>query len=1084
MNPEAEYPISRPMDMLASKLMAPQPGNHLVRQRLIRRLACLGDKRVVLITAGAGYGKTTLVAQALGMSEMAVVWYRLDEFDTDYTTFMTYLVQGLAARFPEMDREVADDILAASSPDRRQACLLKLAAVLEAAVDRDTAIVLDDYHLIHRTGGRGTDGLGPNVHDVLAFLMERLPRQVHLILVSRREPPIKLSTLRVRQQLLEIHEQDLAFTPLEMRALFSDIHGLDLSSAIAATVHEKTKGWAAGLILFAAAMRGNSEPENRLAKLSGGHVFSFLEENLFEIQPPEIRMFMLKTSLLDIMETRLCDRVLGINNTADRFRRMMADHLMVFSYDHEGTAFYYHHLLRDFLREKLVQTLPEEDVRKLHFDIAREMELSDNILALPHYVEAAAYDEAARLMAAREIILLIQGKIHFVRSCLERIPRDVVAKNPTFLFMEGKQYSYFGNPHKAIDCLKSACKIFRKARSGSQVAKCLVDLGAQYYYTGHIPEARGLMEQVLGEVEIDSGTFVMVNTYLIFFCAALGDIRQARDYADKALAVISQYPEFERTAATAAIRISVTAIHYFSGAYEASQALNRELVSLCLNEGLEAFLPLAYYHSSVAAYYLGTFDQGLEFARKGIRVAEKIHLRDSQKGWIHMAWAENSLGCGDPDTAMEQAEQALTIFQRPGNRWGIAYALELAARIHLVRKDDTATADALVTRALETIDGYGLDITMGLILNTRARILIRRKQYADAGDCLARNRRFIRPFAYYLFVSWILEARCRYLQGRDAWPCFQKGLAVARKMGYARFVREEAGDMLEAMAGRGGGSIFAPYLEDLAAEVSPGRNFPAVSAAAGLRIRVLGRFRVQVGDREIPDADWTSSKSRLLFQYLAVHREKGYIPRDVLLEILWPDQDASRTGKRFNVAVSRLRKILEPDLAPRSPSAYIRRKKDTYRLSLGPGGSLDFTDFHTRAAAALNHPDSLSKTAVTLGREAAAIYRRPLLEDVLYEDWCIRCREETVTLYCRLLFFLIRYHEATEDVAGAIRYAEALSAADPFNEAVYRQLMVLYAGAGQTALALKTFQTCKARMEEMDCAVSGETLALFRGLPQ
>ncbi len=946
------------MDTLAFKLVPPRLGNLLHRPRLTEKMSQVSGKRLILVTAGAGYGKTTLVAQALTrnaaeLEDSTLVWYRLDQFDRDIVTFMRYLTAGLEKAFPGFTEKLRGNGFNSGTAVETGAAFMSFIKALESLPDRAIFIALDDCHLLGRkTAHSNSLPALSDVHTCLDFLLKRLPDHVRLVLISRTEPPLKLSTLRVRQQILEIHEPDLTFTPEEIAALFSRVHGRNLTATDLAALHRQTGGWAAGLVLFAAALRGAADqdqlPVPRILETSATrhHIFTFIEENLFDSQPDHLKAFMVKTALMDPMETQVCDTVLEIDDSRECFRQMMGAHLMVVPMGSKETAFQYHHLFRDFLLEKRHLTLSSSRILDLHLKIAKVLAARGNSLALVHFIEATAYDDAVQFLEKFELEFLIQGKIYFVRTCLEKIPRQVIASNPRLLFMEAKQYSYFGHPDKSIACLKAACRIFRKAHSDTHIAKCLVDLGAQYYYTGHIPEARDLMAEVLETAQADPGTYILAVTYLTFLCAVLGDLPKAKAYESDARAVIAGFPEFKQTAAQAAIDTSAAYVHYIRGDFDTSMALNLDLVDRCKAAGLEAFLPLSYYQAAATEYALGHYQQGLSYAEKGIQVAEKIHLRDSQTGWIYLARSENHLGLGHLERADSHAQTALKIFRQPGNRWGMANALDLLARISLAA-GNLQSAHSRVSRALDIIAGYGLPKTCAIISITRARTLIAAGSFSQALTCLADTRPHLNAFAYYLCVSWLLGARCSHALGqkKSAWKQFQKGLATARKQHLDRVVLSEAGDLIRDMAAFKPQTVFSPYLARITARPGPARQ--------GLWIKVLGRFRVSAGSHEIAASDWTSSKSLVLFQYLALHRSKGFIPKDVLVEMLWPDQNPDKAGRRFNTATSQLRKILEPNLPSKAPSAYIQRRKDHYRLCLGPGGRLDLETFRDLAGQAI-----------------------------------------------------------------------------------------------------------------------------------
>ncbi|WP_321413436.1 BTAD domain-containing putative transcriptional regulator [uncultured Desulfobacter sp.] len=1071
------------MDFLESKLITPHLGNLLERQRLIRTLKNLEGKRLILVTAGAGYGKTTMVAQALSdmsAGNRVLVWYRLDRFDQDITTFTSYLIRGLEKIYPGIGDALCENGFEKGGTGENEARLLELIKILESKTDKELFIVLDDYHLLGAAGKNDvTDFL--SIHSYMEFFLKRLPGHVRLVLISRTDPPLKLSNLRVRRQILEIHEFDLVFSLDETAALFSRIHHQVPGTKTLSTLHSQTGGWAAGLILFGAALEKQGIPlpcpGGTDTGMSKDHMFDFLEENLFETQTPDMQQFMARTALMDHMDTTVCDSIFGRKDSQSRFDLMMAAHLMVFPIDKSKTVFHYHHLFREFLLKKLNQTHTESEIKQFHLKIAGLMEARENAMALIHYIEAHAYDDAVRFMTTFELEFLAQGKIRFIKTCLEKIPNKIIAANPRLLFMEAKQYSYFGQTDKSIACLNSACRILRNANSDAYVAKCLVDLGAQYYYTGHIPEARGLMVQVLDEAKADPATYILAVMYLSFFCTVLGDLHDAQKYESQARAVIENFPEFEQFTAIAAMDISRTYILYIQGDFEESKDVNLDLISRCTSAGLQAFLPLAYYHASATDCLLGKYETGVAFSEKGIRAAEKIHLRDSQNGWLFLSRSENHLGLGQLDAARTHAENAFKIFRRPGNRWGMANALDLMAKISLA-SDNISDARSQATRALNVIKGYGLPVTEAIISITHARIFMACNAFEDAGACLARARKHLKSTPWYLCSAWLLDAGCCHALGQNeaAWRHFQKGLAIARKKQFDRVVLKETGKLIQVMAEFKPESIFSSYLKALGAYQPPVRQ--------GLQIRMLGQFQVSVDGRKIEHDQWPGSKALILFQYMAVHHSRGFIPKDVLLEMLWPDQDPNKTGKRFNTAMSRLRKLLEPDLPPRAPSAYIQRKNDHYRLSLGPGGSLDIKKFRTMAEKALKMEKGMSRDAFAVAREAERLYTGPFLKDESYQDWCIRLQDETKNLYCRLCRMLTDLCKKAKEMEPGIMYAQKFLKTDPFDESMYRELICFFLADGQYGLAQKTFTECRKRMQEMDCSLSPQTLDLMKNIPQ
>jgi len=1043
---------NRAMTLLGSKLIRPASGNTLDRDRLVRPLVAPHVKLIQII-AGAGFGKTTLAAQVLEASDALPVWYRLDGFDRDFSLFMTYLTKALEDVLSGADLNFPQPPSPSMPPPNRWPWLLKWMAALDAGLSGPVIMVLDDYHLVDE-----------GINRVVEFILERMPREMALILISRKEPGLKVSRLRASRQVMDIHEGDLAFNGQETRNFFSRIsHGenRDLDEADLGVIQSKTRGWAAGLVLFSCAMK--QDPFQKIGKdlgrLPGSrtHVFNYLEENIFEFQAPERKAFMVKTALLDIMDTDLCDQVLGIQDSGRIFREMMADHLMVFPVDGDETGFYYHHLLRDFLRAKADGLLGRDEVCQIHLAAAGILAESQHPLALQHYIEAGDYETAAGMLEALEVQFLLKGKMPFVKECLDRIPARERESHPQILFMEAKQYSYYGRPDKAIESLKTARGIFMERGEPDQAIKCLADLGAQYYYTGCIPEAKGLMEQVLEDIRPESPTYILVMTYLIFFTGVLGEIGLSKSYENRARDEVDLYPEFERRAALILINTSVTYRHYITGELKASSRLNDWLIREIGQTQLAACLPLACYQSAAADYYLGRYEQGLAHAREGIRAAEKIHLRDSQKGWIYLAWAENCMGLGQWNEAEKLARQGLEIFEGPGNRWGQANALNLLARLY-IKQHRLSEAGDFVDKALGAIKDRGIDFPRSIIKLTRARLLVFQREYRKALDLLVSLERPLARAIHYQSLAGLLAVKCRMALGEAEHGA--DGLQLNRireagqKSGWDKWVE---------------GCVRLPGITEK-------------KSVPGLTLNLMGPFQLSVGDREIHRDDWSHAKSLLLFKYLAAHRDKGYLPKELLVEVMWPEQDFSRTGKRFNVATSRLRKILEPHLPPRSRSAYILRRRDQYRLSLGPGGESDLDTFlaHARAARLKEKTDPGAGERHCLA--AVASYGGPFLEDTLYEDWCIRKREELALEYYRILKQLIRHCRDREDAGGILKWTQACLEEDPFDEAMYQSLMSLFAHRGQYDRVIRCFERCNMQMEKIDCPVSTKTRNLFRDI--
>lgn len=1046
------------------------------------------SKKLILVTAGAGYGKTTLVADALSKTQTDTIWYRLDPQDMDFMVFMSYLQAGFFQKHPEVNKSFGKYRLKKSTLKNQDDLLLQFIKGLETKLVKKTALVLDDYHLVQDSTG---------INRAIEFILERIPQNLQIIIISRREPPLRISKIQVMGQVLEIGEKEIAFTSSEIHDFYSNIKELPISEEHTRDIYEKTGGWAASLVLFSHALKNKNPREigQRLVQFCGSqkYIFSYLEENVFETQSDEIQDFMLKICLLSAIDSMVCNRIFHIDNAKEILNQMIKDHLLIFPVHENPNIFYLHHLFRDFLIEKLEQKYSPARIKELHQRIAhymeQDMEQGDIFQALHHYIEAENFDAVVRLITTNEMKFLLEGKIYFLKKCLKKIPPSFIEKKPQLLFAEARLYSYFGNPGDAIFKLKAAHKLFKKDQSSEDMAKCLIEIGSQYYYTGHVKEAKLLMEQVLIEVDESSTTYAIAMTYLIFLSSALGEFDKASQYTRQAREVISEYPNFERQVSTALIHTSCSYQHYISGEFNQSQVLNKKILKIGMELDIESILPLVYYQYSAASFFLEQFDQGIDFAKKGLCLCEKIGLQDSKKGWLYLAFAQNSTGLGRFEEGINLVNQAIEIFETPGNRWALANAWDCLNHIYL-GQHKPELAKKMVIQAMDIIDGDGLTITEGILGNSMANLLLGEKKFNAALDHLKSSAPKIKDARFHLFENHLLTARS-YLGlelPQNAVTHLLSAFKISRESNFSRFVEREK-EWIASL-------LDSPLVTNTSKQKIQEGSSIFKQAPPALTLCLLGRFRLRVGGKKINSSQWKSSKALLILKYLASNTGAGFIPREVLIEILWPDEDILKTGKRFNVAMSALRKVLEPDIAPRAPSSYIIRKKESYRLR-NKGIQIDVEQFLKELQKAekqnaekpktekstANKPTITDKTSPLTHYLAAEVwYTGSFLEEDPYEQWCMEKREHLNSRYLQALTSILRFYETKNELEACVTYAKKILKADPYDEEVVRKLMVFYASLKNQAKVKETYANFKERVQAIDCPITSDTKLLFKHL--
>ena len=300
-----------PAPILATKLYIPLPRPKAVsRPRLLERLNDGLQRKLTLISAAAGFGKTTLVSEWVANCERPVAWLSLDEGDNDSTRFLTYFIAALQTIDANIGAGVLG-VLQSPQPPPTESILTALLNEFTTLPD-NFILVLDDYHIID----------SKPVDNALTFLLEHLPSQMHLVIATREDPHLPLSRLRVRGQLTELRAADLRFTPSEASEFLNQVMGLNLSAEDIATLENRTEGWIAGLQLAALSMQGHASRDatSFIKSFSGSHhfVLDYLVEEVLGQQSESIQTFLLCTSILDRLCAPLCDAVLGLLLLPDR----------------------------------------------------------------------------------------------------------------------------------------------------------------------------------------------------------------------------------------------------------------------------------------------------------------------------------------------------------------------------------------------------------------------------------------------------------------------------------------------------------------------------------------------------------------------------------------------------------------------------------------------------------------------------------------------------------------------------------------------------------------------------------------------
>jgi ATP/maltotriose-dependent transcriptional regulator MalT len=409
------------VELLRTKLFIPRPRKDVVfRSRLVDHLNEGLGKKLTLIAAPAGFGKTTLLSGWITKCPRYVTWLFLDEGDNDPTQFWAYFITSLQGLHPDLGASALALIQSPQAPPIKSV-LTELINDLIAFSD-PFASVLDDYHFID----------SQPIHEALSFLIDHLPANMHLVITTREDPALPLARLRARDQLTEIRARDLRFTQEEADDFLRGVMGLELSRQDVVTLEERTEGWAAGLQLAGLSMQRQADPKAFIADFSGSHrhILDYLTDEVLRQQPENIRSFLLHTAILDRLSGPLCDALTGRNDGDKLLAHLEAANLFVVPLDEERRWYRYHHLFSDLLRNQLTRLQPEL-VPELHRRASQWFEGNDDIqAAVEHALQASDLTRATHLIELHALPNLYQGQVAMVLGWFEGLPDAILRSAP------------------------------------------------------------------------------------------------------------------------------------------------------------------------------------------------------------------------------------------------------------------------------------------------------------------------------------------------------------------------------------------------------------------------------------------------------------------------------------------------------------------------------------------------------------------------------------------------------------------------------------------------------------------------------
>jgi LuxR family maltose regulon positive regulatory protein len=520
--------------LLNTKLYIPPLRPELVtRPRLLERLNAGLLGKVTLLSAPAGYGKSTLINEWAHQAGLPVAWLSLDVGDNDPTRFLVYVIAALQ----KIDEWIGEDLLGvikSHQPPPMEALLTELINQVND-ISREMILVLDDYHLIN----------AQPVHDALSFLLDHQPANLHLVISTRSDPRLPIARLRGRGQLSELRQTDLRFTIDETAEFLNQVMGLDLSVDEISMLASCTEGWIAGLQMAAISMRGQEDIAGFIRDFTGSnrYIIDYLVEEVLQRQPDIVQTFLLRTAILDRLSGPLCDAVTGFAEQIDGqtiLEQLERSNLFVVPLDNERRWYRYHHLFTDLLRQRLQRAQPDL-VPELHRRASIWYEQIGQVpAAIDHALSAMDLERAAQLIELTAESVMLRSEISTLRNWLETLPGEMVCIRPLLCLYYAETLLLSGYPLETIEAhIQNAISA---DASGSFSGEVMVLRALVAVYRGELRQSAELSRQALKRLPERSLFFrsLIAGTMGLPHLLYSGDILAATQAFEEAVRISQQ----------------------------------------------------------------------------------------------------------------------------------------------------------------------------------------------------------------------------------------------------------------------------------------------------------------------------------------------------------------------------------------------------------------------------------------------------------------------------------------------------------------------------------------------------------------
>jgi LuxR family maltose regulon positive regulatory protein len=1056
----------------------------LTRQRLLNGLMERLDNRLVIISAPAGYGKTSLLVDFVHHLEWPACWYAIDELDRDPLRFIAHFISSIQVRFPQFGRTTLG-LLASTPQDRVNLDMLVAAAVNDIYdnISEHFVVVLDDYHLI--------DDSRP-VNQFLSRFLQTVTENCHLFVASRTLLTLPdLPLLVARAQVGGMSVEELSFKTDEIQALFLQNERQVLPTELAREMVRKTEGWIAGLLLTSQVDRGAAADRRGMMRVAGVGLYDYLAQQVMEKQPQDVQEFLLRTSLLEEFTAAFCAEVIGpaLNlemNWDALMDAALRNNLFILPVDEESVTLRYHHLFLDFLQSRMREQRPYETA-------SIQSRLAQVYASHGDWERAyRVYQRLGRLSAQVGLLeqagpdLMISGRFNTLSEWLTTLPQEMTLARPVLLSLQGGLAIMRGDLREARTLLDQAIQGMSKDDDPYQLALAFSRRSTCLRLLGQYADAKSDAERAL-ELTEEIGDHPRAHAEAQ---RALGSALFSMGQTHRAFEQLNLAHEAYRSlgdmASAARTKLDIGMAQRSLGQLDEAEIAYTQALELWESTGNLAWQANLLNNLGVLQHERGDYLPAVHSLERSVECA-RLSSYPRMEAFALTGLADIYRDLEAFNESLEAYRQAASLAERAEERYLLFY-LDLARSVLARRQKRFPTARELLQAAIQRAQTGLAEIDQAYCHLEQASLLLVQEDFQAVEEELSPAADFFAGQGRRLEAARSQMILMLAASGREDWEAAQNHrrllaeiwdspaawppLVSAAREFLPLLERIHSRPEVEPQTGRLVRQVgqFIRRLPGHRRQLRPQAGVVPLGPAH-VTIQTLGRMEVRVNRSLITSADWRTLVARDLFFFLLNHPQ-GLTKEQIGL-VFWPDASPDQLHQRFRNLIYRLRHAVGSDVVVLGPD-------ELYRFNHALDYEYDVETFERE----LDQAEKIDKNESRLHHllRATRLYQGAFLPEIDAE-WALVERErlkrrclEGMLGAANLALDLNRPEQALQSCQAALNI-------DPSLEEAYRLAMRGYDAEGNRAGVIRQYQACiQSMQDEFGAGPSPQTVHLFEQL--